>query len=231
MTGLGIPRPSIIRTCPPIWEPPTPRPDLIRESLGIPPSTAVVLYQGQFVVERGIEQSMTAILDVPDAVLVLLGFGALQEPLERQIARAPWQGRVFLLPPVAPDDLLSWTASADVSVMAIQGTTENHRHTTPQKLFESIAAGVPVVASDLPGFAGIIEGTSIGILCDPASPASIATAIRTILDEPAADRTARREAILRIARERYNWEAQVETLFAVYASLAPVSAGSGAPRS
>lgn len=229
--GLGIPRPSIIRTCPPIWEPPTPRPDLVREALGVPASTAVVLYQGQLALERGIEQSMTAILDVPDAVLALLGFGALQEPLERQVASTPSKGRVFLLPPVAPDDLLSWTASADVSVMAIQGTTENHRHTTPQKLFESIAAGVPVVASDLPGFAGIIGGTPIGILCDPASPPSITAAIRAILDEAPADREARREAILRIAREQYNWEAQVETLLAIYASLSPVSAGSGGPRS
>jgi glycosyltransferase involved in cell wall biosynthesis len=79
--------------------------------------------------------------------------------------------------------------------------------------------------------AGIIAGTPIGVLCDPASPASIAGAIRQLLDEPAADRAARREAVLRIAREQYNWEAQVETLFAVYASLAPVNVGSDAPRS
>ena len=123
------------------------------------------------------------------------------------------------------------TASADVSVMAIQGTTENHRYTTPQKLFESIAAGVPVVASDLPGMAGIIAGTPIGVLCDPASPASIAGAIREILDEAPNARAARRAAVLQIARDEYNWEAQVATLFAVYASLAPVSDGSGGSRS
>ena len=231
VAGLGISRPSVVRTCPPIWEPPTPRPDLVRSRLGLAPSTAVVMYQGQLALERGIEQSMAAILEVPDAVLVLLGFGALQESLERQVAAAPWKGRVFVLPPVAPDDLLAWTASADVSVMAIQGTTENHRYTTPQKLFESIAAGVPVVASDLPGMAGIIAGTPIGVLCDPASSASIAGAIRAILDEAPAARAARREAVLRIARDQYNWEAQVETLFAVYASLEPVSAGSGGSRS
>ena len=55
--------------------------------------------------------------------------------------------------------------------MAIQPTTLNHRYTTPQKLFESMAAGVPVVASDLPGMASIVRATGAGILCNPTSPA------------------------------------------------------------
>ena len=103
----------------------------------------------------------------------------------------------------------AWTASADVLVMAIQPTTLNHRYTTPQKLFESLAAGVPVVASDLPGMAPIVRATGAGVLCDPTSPASIAEAITTIVTAPAAERLALRERALRAAHERYNWEAQV----------------------
>ena len=53
-----------------------------------------------------------------------------------------------------------------------------------------MAAGVPVVASDLPGMAGIVRATGCGVLCDPSSPAAIAAAIASILDAPPAERAA-----------------------------------------
>ena len=103
---LRVARPTVVMNCREIWTPPTPRPDLIREALGLPAETAVVLYQGILTMERGIEQSMDAILSVPSAVLVLMGFGMLEESLTEQVSRPPYLGRVLLLPPVPPEDLL-----------------------------------------------------------------------------------------------------------------------------
>ena len=217
--GLRIPRPAVVMNCPDRWSPEDPRPDLFRAALGLGPDRAIVLYQGQFIEERGIEQAMEAIVEVPDAVLVLLGFGPMGAALRARAAQAPYAGRVFVLPAVRHDELLRWTASADVSVMPIQPTTLNHRYTTPQKLFESLAVGVPVVASDLPGMAAIVTGASAGILCDPTSPSSIATAIRGLLEVPPAERAARGARILATAHERFAWEAQVPVLFEVYQAL------------
>ena len=122
---------------------------------------------------------------------------------------------------MAPDALLPWTASADILVMAIQPTTLNHRLTTPQKLFEALAAGVPVVASDLPGMAGVVTATGCGELCDPLSPASIAGAIRSILGRSPAERDALRARVLAAAHETYNWESQLVVLRELYAQLGP----------
>jgi glycosyltransferase involved in cell wall biosynthesis len=207
--------------CPETWTPPTPRPDLIREALAIPTETAVVLYQGIFTMDRGIEQAMEAILAVPGAALVLMGYGAMLDELTRRASSPPYTGRVHLLPAVPPEELLMWTASADALVMAIQPTTLNHRHTTPQKLFESLASGVPVVASDLPGMAAIVRATGAGVLCDPTSPVSIARAIETVVAALPPERAAMRARALRAAHERYNWEAQVATLMDVYRELLP----------
>ncbi len=218
---LRVARPTVVMNCPVIWTPPSPRPDLIRQALDIPAQTAIVLYQGRLAVERGIEQAAQAILAVPDAVLVVLGFGYHEAALSELASHPPYAGRVRLLPPVPPDDLVRWSASADVLVMAIQPTTTNHRYTTPQKLFEAMAAGVPVVASDLPGMAPIVQSTGAGVLCDPTSPASIAAAIRQIVDAPPDEREAMRARALRAAHERYNWAAQVETLLALYRELVP----------
>lgn len=216
---LRIPRPTVILNCPETWNPPDPPPDLIRQALGLSPETSVALYQGRLNPERGIEQAMDAILLVPGAILALLGFGHGLERFRESTAKAPYRGRVLLLPPVPPGDLLAWTASADVSIMAIQPTTLNHRYSTPQKLFESLAAGVPVVAADLPGMTDIVRTTGVGVVCDPTSPRAIADAILEIIAAPVAERGALRAHVLRVAHERYNWEGQVGTLMAVYQDL------------
>jgi glycosyltransferase involved in cell wall biosynthesis len=115
--------------------------------------------------------------------------------------------------------LLDWVGSADVVAMPIQPSTLNHRLTTPNKLFEAMTAGVPVVASDLPGMAGIVRETGCGVLCDPTSPAAIATAIRSVLDAPDSERASYRERARAAAHGKYSWESQVEILVAEYGRL------------
>ena len=219
--SLGVPIAAIVLNCPARYAAPEPRPDRFRELLGLPAATRIVLYQGNFMTERGIEEGMAAILQVPDAVLVLLGYGAMRSQLAAEVAAPPYAGRVYLVDAVPPEELLPWTASADVMLMAIQPTTLNHRHTTPQKLWEALAAGVPVVASDLPGMAAIVRESGAGLLCDPVDPAAIALAIRALIELPDAELEVYRRAGLAAAHDRYNWEVQAERLLAVYAGLLP----------
>ena len=188
-----------------------------------------MLYQGGLMTERGIEQGMEAILQIPDAVLVLLGFGGSRARLAAMAARPPYLGRVHLLEAVAPRDLLTWTASADVMLIAIQPTTWNHRHATPQKLFEAMAAGVPVVASNLPGMAAIVRSTGCGVLCDPTELTSIANAIQTVLDAEPEAREGFRERALMAARTTYSWEAQEAVLGHLYATLVHAAGNRPAP--
>ena len=148
-----------------------------------------------------------------------MGYGGSRDEYAATAARPPYAGRVQLIDPVPPDELLPWTASADVLVMAIQPTTLNHRLTTPQKLFEALAAGVPVVASDLPGMAGIVTTTGCGVLCDPTSPAAIAGAIRSILARSPAERAGLRTRGLAAAHDTYNWESQLVVLRGLYTGL------------
>ena len=215
---LGIPTPPVVRNTPARYVRPTPPPDLLRERLGLAATVPIVLYQGGLMSERGIEQGMEAILDVPDAVLVLMGFGSGSDEILR-LARAPrYSGRVRAVEPAPPAELLDWTASSDVMLMAIQPTTLNHRYTTPNKLWEAIAAGVPVVASDLPGMAPIVRETGCGELVDPTDPTDIARGIRAILELPQNERAALRERCL-AAAAIYSWERQTETLFDLYGRL------------
>jgi glycosyltransferase involved in cell wall biosynthesis len=216
---LRRPVAAVVRNCPPRYHPRVPPPDLVRGRLGLPASTGVVLYQGNLMTDRGIEEGMTAILDIPEAVLVLLGFGALHDSLAATAAKDPYRGRVFVIDAVPPSELLDWTASADVILMAIQPTSLNHRFTTPNKLWEALAAGVPVVASDLPGIAEVVRETGAGVLCDPTSPPAIATAIREVLARTPAEQEDSHRRALAAAHDRYNWEVQADALLALYAKL------------
>lgn len=217
---FGVPLPLIVMNCSYAPDADPPRGRRFHERLGLPDAARVVLYQGGFSRNRGIEQLIEALPLLPaDTVLGLLGYGVLQAELERRAASPELVGRLHVLPAVAPTELLDWVGSADVVAMPIQPSTLNHRLTTPNKLFEAMAAGVPVVASDLPGMAGIVRETGCGVLCDPTSPDSIAAAIRSILEAPEADRARYRERALAAVRSTYNWDAQVELLLAEYTRL------------
>jgi glycosyltransferase involved in cell wall biosynthesis len=216
---LRIERPLVVMNCSYRYTPTPGASRLLHERLRLPLEVPVVLYHGGLFPDRGIEQLIVAIDRVPSAHLVLMGYGVLAGTLPGLIASSRAAARIHMLPAVAPDVLHDWVASADVAAMPIQPTTLNHRLTTPNKLFEAMAAGVPVVASDLPGMASIVTETRCGELCDPTDPDSIVSAIRTILEAPAETRRGYGDRGHAAAHARYNWEAQAATLFEAYGRL------------
>ena len=168
-----------------------------------------MLYHGGLFPWRGIEQLIEAIRDVPDATLVLMGYGILEPTLRAWEADPALGGRVRVMGPVPPAELLDWVASADVVGMPIQGDTLNHRLTTPNKLFEAMAAGVPAVVSDLPGMSAVVEDAGSAILVDPTDvPRSRPPSARSSTCPPA-EWLAWSERCVAAAHDRYNWETQV----------------------
>jgi glycosyltransferase involved in cell wall biosynthesis len=197
--------------------------------LGLPAETAIVLYHGYVFPHRGIERLFEAIALVARAHLVVMGFGPRFDDYVTRAAALPHADRVHVVPGVPPEDLLGWVASADVAAMPIEGNTLNHRLTTPNKLFEAMSAGVPLVASDLPGMAAIVRETGAGVLCDPDDPADIAGKISSILEAAVVERQAYRERALAAARSRYNWERQAEEYLAVYRRLGVIPGADAKP--
>jgi glycosyltransferase involved in cell wall biosynthesis len=212
--------PLVVLNCSYSRDAPTDRPRRLHAALDLPPTARIVLYHGGLAPERGIEQLVAALAGLdPTTHLVFLGYGPLAAWLAARSLDAATGGRIHVLPAVAPSELIAWVASADVVAMPIQPTTLNHRLTTPNKLFEAMTAGVPVVAADLPGMAAIVRETGCGVLCDPTDAAAIGAAIHRLLDAPPAEYEAYRAAATHAAAERYSWEAQLDVLLTEYGRL------------
>ena len=217
-------RTVIVHNCPPRWDPAGPQSDRLRVAAGVPAGAPLILYHGAFSLNRGLEQLAAAILEpgLEAAHLVYLGYGGQRALVEELVADPRTAGRVHLVDAVPPEELLEMVSGADVDAIPLQPSTLNHWLCTPNKLFESLTAGVPVIVSDFPVMRGIVlddSGGPLGGVCDPAQPASIAGAIRAILELAPDDRAALRERCLAAARERWNWETESRGLLQLYADL------------
>ena len=129
--------------------------------------------------------------------------------------------RVTLLPSVPLEQLLAHTAEADVGVTLLQDTCENHRLALPNKLFEYIAARVPVIASALPETLALIEHHGVGWCTPPGDPAALADALALALRQHADPEL---RARLDRAAQELTWEREQQRLVELYAQLAASTA-------
>ncbi len=216
----GIPFPNIVRNVPELievkqgWD--------LHQRLAIPAGKRILLYQGSIQEHRGIEETIEAITQLAGCVLVVIGYGYHRPALEDLVRRRGLTERVKFFGPIPNDELLYYTASADVGLCIIQGQSLSYRWSLPNKLFEYMMAGIPVVASDYEEMGRVVREEGVGTVCDPTDPASIVAAVRAIIDNPPAE--ARYRAAAKAATGRYHWAEEAKVLLAIYDRLAPPAA-------
>ena len=220
-----VERPAVLLNCPPAWHPEDPKAppsDRIRGAASIEPERPIVLYQGGFSVDRGVEE-LVAAADQPalrelEAAVVFMGYGRLAGFLESAAAAHP--DRVFVLPAVRPDELLEWTASADVTFVGQPPRTLNHRMNLPNKLFESLMAGVPVVVAEGNEQCRLVSAEDVGACANVDDPTAVARAIATLLRQAPSERARLRAHCRSVALSTYTWDRNAGGLVELYRRLA-----------
>jgi glycosyltransferase involved in cell wall biosynthesis len=212
--------PVVVPNYPEPWTPPPVRPDRIREELGLPATTPICLFWGRLGPNMGLDEAAEAVLRVPGAVMVLLGFGRGWDASVARDADPRFAARHRTLPARHPDELLEWVASADVALVTLPPTSFNQRYTTPNKFLEAMAAGTPMVLGpDLPTMASILEREDLGTVAASMAPAALAAAIAAELRRSAQEGDAWRARIAEAARARYSWPIAAEAYRALVAGL------------
>lgn len=226
LVEMGAKRPPLtIRNCPP-YRPPVQsarlREDLARRKI---PFSTVVLYQGLFESGRCIEEMAEASRHFAEGVVLALigsGFGKWGDPA----AATAGYDRVVVLPRVPYEELPSYTASADIGILLYRDDCRNNYYCAPNKVFEYMMMGLPVIAPGFPGMLKLVEGEAVGLCVNPREPLSIARAVNRLASDPEM-RARMRENGLRLSRERYRWDVESRPLMERHRSLLHRARGTG----
>lgn len=154
-----------------------------RERLGISESAPFLILQGAYLdVDRGVKQAVEALAVHEHWYLVVVGAGVEWDWAQNQVRR--FNGRLIVLPKMPFEELRGLTAAADVGLSLDQGVHVNYYMSLPNKLFDYIHAGIPVVASAMPEVARVVQEWHIGRVVDDATPGGIGGAVARVLEVP-----------------------------------------------
>lgn len=185
-------------------------PDAVQKSL-------TVSYVGGISAIRGIREVVRAMEQVQSDIELSIAGDFSNKSLADEVRKYPaWEraNEFGYLNRAGVRDLLSSSLAGIVTFLP----APNHIDAQPNKMFEYMSAGIPVIASDFPRWREIIEGNNCGICVDPLDPTAIAAAIDTLAEDP--ERACQmgqngRKAVL----EKFNWGAEEKKLLNLYENL------------
>jgi len=174
-----------------------------------------ICYIGSITKVRGITELVESLQYVD--IVLNLGGSFSSEDFENELKRKNEWSKVNYL------GLLNRKEVSNVLSMSKAGVVTfyplpNHINAQPNKMFEYMSAGIPVIASNFLLWRKIIEGNNCGICVDPLNPKEIANAISYLLNN---DREAKKmgKNARKVVRKRYNWKIEEEKLFKLYQGL------------
>jgi len=181
------------------------------------PASAVVGYAGHLYAWKGVDVLLEALAQLPNTRGLIVGGHPAEPDLARTKAVADRRGisdRVTFTGLVDPARVQEWLRQADVLVLPNPASAISTRYTSPLKLFEYMAAGRPIVSSDLPSIREVLRDDENALLVAPGDPTALASAIdRLLKDRALATRLARAAFD---AVPNYSWQRRAERLEALF---------------
>jgi len=189
-----------------------------KKDLGIPENKKIILLQGAGInIDRGAEEAVEAMQYLDNAVMLIVGSGDVIELLHKMVRELKLQDKVVFVGKVPFEKLLQYTHHADLGLTLDKDTNINYRFSLPNKLFDYIYAGVPVLASNLVEIKSIIEKFRIGDCILNHDPKHIASKMTEIINDESMLLEWKKNC--KIAAEKLNWENEEKQLVAVYSKF------------
>lgn len=188
----------------------------VRGQLGIPDEALVVVCITQLLKDRKIEELLEAVAEYPEFYVIIGGKGVL-EGLVRQAAED--NPRVRFVGFVSGKQIADCTCAGDIVYYGFDPENPNARFSAPNKLYEALAAGRPLLTGDFGEIADVVRETACGIVLPKYSAGEIRAALNVM-----ANRTVRNSMAAnarRFGKSSFNWEIGAETLYVEYSRFLP----------
>ena len=166
----------------------------------------VILYQGAVNVGRGLEEMIRAMVHLPEYRFLVVGGGDILDKLKGLVDTLKITDRVYFSGRVPFVDLAWYTRQAVLGISLEQDIGLNYHYSLPNKLFDYLHAGLPVLASDLPESGAIIRKVNCGVLVNRFDPQYLAETVRSMLNQPEQMELWHDNALK--AAPNYTWENQ-----------------------
>lgn len=186
-----------------------------RVSLHLPADKHLLVLQGSGInIQRGGEELVQAMQYLDDCFLMIIGGGDVLPLLKKMSADLHLEDRILFLPRMPYSGMMAYTQLAEFGFTIDKDTNPNYRYSLPNKLFDFIQAGVPIISSHLVEIEKIIRKYDLGLFIENHDPATIAATIRDGLSD--ADRIARWKRNSAVAAEELCWENEEKVLLDIY---------------
>ena len=141
-----------------------------------------------------------------------MGYGSLENLV--QDAGKEYKN-IYFHKAVSPDILLNYTSSADFGISTIEDSCLSYRYCLPNKMFEYIMAGLPIIVSNLPEMKRLVEDNKIGVV----APQNTAQGLQIAIEKALELNKEELQENLQKVKEVYNWEEQEKVLLNIYKKL------------
>lgn len=175
-----------------------------------------ICYIGGITRERGLNEILQALVILQNITLIMCGPFESKE-YEDELKSMPGWKFVDYRGIVGRAEVSRIMACSEIGVVTFL-SGPNHNDSQPNKMFEYMSAGLPLLASNFPLWRDIVEGNQCGICVDPSSPEDLAEGIEKLLSDELICREKGQAGQLAIT-DRYNWHKESEKLFDLYESL------------
>lgn len=186
-----------------------------RNVLGLPADKHLLVLQGSGInIQRGAEELVQAMKDLDNCYLMIIGGGDVLPVLKKMTASLNLTARVGFFPRMPYAKMMAYTQLAEFGFCLDKDTNLNYRFSLPNKLFDFIQAGVPIISSHLPEIERIICQYDIGLFINDHQPQTIAATIKDGLADT--ERMMHWKQNLKKAALDLCWENEKKRLLAIY---------------
>lgn len=169
-----------------------------------------ILYQGAVNVGRGVEEVIKALPRLPGCRFVVVGGGDVLEDARRLAEAEGVADRVEFAGRKPFGQLAQYMAAADLGTVLMRDVCLNYRLALPNRLFDFIQAGLPILASRLPEVERIVDGEGVGLCVGDLTPDAVAEAVRVVMAHP--ELAAHWRANMAALASRQTWEEETKGL-------------------